>query len=291
LTNSLKCTVGTGATVGSGDQLYITQNVEANQITAAGFGTSTPQNLCLSFWIKSSIGSYTMAATIHNAANTRSYVVPLTIPSAATWTPETACLPADGAGSWVTSGTAQGLHVAFFAAAGSALQGSGNAWQAANVDATTAITNTILSTTGASFQVTGVKLEISPIPTPYVRRDFATELALCQRYYQKSYALGAGIGSTGDGGGLGTTVYASIPNGNAVNFLVPFPVQMRVAPTVTFYSPSAGTAGKVDVNGAASTAAAVTVSATKIGGIVNNSGGTWTANFNVGLEYVADARL
>lgn len=40
-------------------------------------------------------------------------------------------------------------------------------------------------TNNAAFDLTGVQLEAGPVATPFERRPFGTELALCQRYYEK----------------------------------------------------------------------------------------------------------
>jgi hypothetical protein len=44
--------------------------------------------------------------------------------------------------------------------------------------------------TSGTFDLTGVQLEPGPVATPFERRPIGTELALCQRYYEKSNSLG-----------------------------------------------------------------------------------------------------
>ena len=62
--------------------------------------------------------------------------------------------------------------------------GTLNTWQNAFYEnATGAVA--LPSTNGATWQVTGVQLEIGTQATPFEYRPYGTELALCQRYYEK----------------------------------------------------------------------------------------------------------
>jgi hypothetical protein len=71
------------------------------------------------------------------------------------------------------------------------------------------------------YDVTGVQLEKGTVATPFEVRPYATELALCQRYYQFSGA------STG--GGIAYLNYA-------ISSVVKFPVVMRATPQFTLVS-------------------------------------------------------
>ena len=164
---SLKCTVGTGATVAAGDYLKIWQPIEANQISGLGLGSASPATVCVSFQTKLSIGSYTLTAALQTAAGNRSYPVNLAVGSSGAWTPLAACFAVDSGGSWVTSGTAQGASLIVTAAAGSTYQATANAWSAGNAFGTSSTTSTILATNGATVQLANAKLEISPVATPY----------------------------------------------------------------------------------------------------------------------------
>jgi hypothetical protein len=41
-----------------------------------------------------------------------------------------------------------------------------------------------------TFEIAQVQLEPGPVATPFEQRPIGTELALCQRYYEKSYEIG-----------------------------------------------------------------------------------------------------
>jgi hypothetical protein len=87
-----------------------------------------------------------------------------------------------------------------------------------------------------TIDITGVQLEKGTVATPFEVRPFATELALCQRYYQKSYDVTVAPGSVTDVGTVGVMGLAT------VGALVPivFPVPMRPGTTMTIYNPRTG---------------------------------------------------
>lgn len=75
---------------------------------------------------------------------------------------------------------------------------------------------------------------------PYQPRSFAEELALCQRYYEKSYNLSDSPGTSTVNGAM-----VADANGDAFQLLsVRFQTRKRIAPTVTIYSTD-GTANAI----------------------------------------------
>ena len=66
---------------------------------------------------------------------------------------------------------------------GATSRGPADAWASANyIGATGAVS--VVATNGATFNVTGVKLEIGSVATPFNRQSLAKSMADCQRYYQ-----------------------------------------------------------------------------------------------------------
>ena len=64
-----------------------------------------------------------------------------------------------------------------------------NVWGGSNyVSGTTATTN-VWATANNYIEFTGLQVEKGTIPTPFEFRPFATELSLCQRYYEKSFPV------------------------------------------------------------------------------------------------------
>ena len=58
------------------------------------------------------------------------------------------------------------------------------AWASANFIGANWRGTTLSPTNGANFYLTGVKLEIGSVATPFNRQSLAKSMADCQRYYQ-----------------------------------------------------------------------------------------------------------
>lgn len=57
-------------------------------------------------------------------------------------------------------------------------------------------TTTWYTTNDATFEITGVQLEVGDVATQFEHRSFGQELALCQRYFQEySHATYRGVGT------------------------------------------------------------------------------------------------
>ncbi|MCT7373653.1 DUF2793 domain-containing protein [Chelativorans salis] len=78
------------------------------------------------------------------------------------------------------------------------------------------------------------------VSDPFVPRPAASELQLCQRYYEKSYDLGTTPGAATASGQM---LHANAAQGTQICTL--HYQRKRTAPTVTIHEPNTGTAGKV----------------------------------------------
>ena len=100
-----------------------------------------------------------------------------------------------------------------------------------------------LGTQTVQVDFANLKLEFGSAATKYVLRSPEEELALCQRYFCKSYLLAVDPGTV-------TNVGRNLARKNSVSTAVTdinisFPMSMRVAPTVTLYSTAGATTGKI----------------------------------------------
>jgi hypothetical protein len=95
--------------------------------------------------------------------------------------------------------------------------------------------------TSGTFKLGNVQLEVGSVATPFERRLYGHELALCQRYYEKSYNNSV-VPATAITAGLGELFVNAIGGGGTVT-TVNYAVSKRTNPTVTSYD-NAGTSGK-----------------------------------------------
>ena len=96
--------------------------------------------------------------------------------------------------------------------------------------------------TSGTYAFTGVQLEKGSTATSFDYRPYGTELALCQRYYEKSYTQSVAPGTANSTNGS-TRIYVSGTTSCVGGVSVAFAVVKRVEPTFTIYSPMSGAAG------------------------------------------------
>jgi hypothetical protein len=222
-TNYLGCTSTSAYSVAAGDYFFINQLIEGLNLADLGWGTANAKTVTLSFWVRSSLTG-TFGGALTNSAQNRSYPFTYTISSANTWEYETITIAGDTSGTWLTT-NGTGVRVRLGLGVGSTYNGTAGSWAAGNLMSATGATS-VVGTSGATFYITGVQLEVGTSATGFEYVDQTTQLAMCQRYYQKlgnsSYAtVGTGILSADR---LNTVAFMRI-NG-----------EMRTAPSVTISS-------------------------------------------------------
>ena len=179
------------------DYSQIVQIIEADFVADFAWGTPQAQPVTLSFWVVSSLTG-TFSGSIRNYAGTRSYPFIYSIPVPNTWTKIAITIPGETTGSWVLQGNAGSVVVGFDLGSGSNSRGAAGAWAATGFLCATGA-QSIIAVNGASFGLTGVKLEIGSVATPFNRQSLAKSLADCQRYFQNGQIATFGWGGAGQG--------------------------------------------------------------------------------------------
>lgn len=236
-THSLYLDITTADTsIAATEFLGLNHAIEGFNVADLGFGTANAKTITLSFWIRSTTtGTYCVSFV--NGANNRSYVATYTVNVANTWEYKTITITGDTSGTWLTDNST-GLRVRFAFATGSNFQTTAGSWQTGDYTGTSAQTNLMALNTNEAY-LTGVQLEAGPVATEFERRAYGTELALCQRYYCKTYSITATPGGVTNAGNISTMALAS--GIAAANFV--FPVEMRSEPSVTLINAVTGATG------------------------------------------------
>lgn len=170
--------------VSASDYYVLRQYIEGYNIRDFAFGTASAQSITLSFWVRSSLTG-PFGVQIYNSDGTRIYRTSYTINSANTWEYKTITIPGCTDGTW-GSVNSYGLSVGFGLGYGSSgTTSTGNAWLTDGVSyGMLSGMTSVVGTSGATWYITGVQVEVGSNATLFDRRPYATELALCQRYYE-----------------------------------------------------------------------------------------------------------
>jgi hypothetical protein len=214
----LGCTSLSAYSVGAAESFGVAQSIEGYNVADLDWGTANAKTVTLSFWVRSSLTG-TFGGAIRNSAADRSYPYSYTISTANTWEYKTVTIAGDTSGTWLkTNGI--GLQLIFGLGSGATRSGTAGAWAGTSYTNATGATS-VVGVSGATLFLTGVQLEVGSTATSFDYRPYGTELALCQRYYYKQKSTGS-VSFFGLGYGSSTTLLVG---------LVPFPSEMRTAPT------------------------------------------------------------
>jgi hypothetical protein len=264
--NSIKVTSLSAYTVGSGELFCLQQPIEGYNIADLGFGSANAKTITVSFWVQSSLTG-TFGGALNNSGGSRSYPFSYTISSANTWEQKTVTIVGDTSGTWLTT-NGEGLSIFFSLGTGSTLSGTAGSWSGSTYVSVTGATS-VVGTNGATFYITGVQLEKGSTATSFDYRPYGTELALCQRYFERSYNIGNATGSFTNGfsGFVTSTTSATDITPN-----LRYEVIKRDTPTVVVYNAVSGASGAAYRT---SDAASISVSG------INYSGTTGVGTFTL----------
>jgi len=215
-------TSGAGAT----DFVNIHYTLEAQDIVSSGWDyTSSSSKATVSFWAKSSVGQTfygyfrTWDGTAYN------YNFPITL-SADTWTKITTTIPGNS-NLQIDNDNGLGLSLIIVPFLGTDHTASGvstNSWITYSGSATLPdMTSTWWTTNDATFEITGLQLEVGDYATDFEHKKYTTEWKDCCRYYYKPAARSDG----------NAYLYGCSYHNSWGFIIIDFPNQMRAIPTLT----------------------------------------------------------
>ena len=219
---------------GGADYIIVRTILEAQDIANSGWNyTSSSSNITLSFWVKSSVAQNFYGNLVSYDGTPQNYAFETGSLTADTWTKITKTIPGNSNLTF-DNNTEAGVRLNILPFFGASYTGSVtlNQWAAYSGSAQTpANTSTWYTTNDATFEITGVQLEVGSVATDFEHKSFAEELALCQRYFQ-SISRSSSSNSV-DGTFAAGTCNTNGGAGGILQVMVRFQTTMRAAPTMT----------------------------------------------------------
>ena len=170
----------------------IAYRLESQDMATSGWNyTSSSSYITLSFWVKASVSQNYYFSVFTQDGTSHQYTMETGVLTADTWTKIIKTIPGNSNVQFDTdtsaNAIARGFDIQWVMFRGTNTTGTRplNVWAA--LDGTSRApdnTTTWYTTDNATFELTGVQLEVSDHATDFEHRSFGQELALCQRYYQ-----------------------------------------------------------------------------------------------------------
>ena len=203
--------------------VYIRHHIEDQNMANSGWNyTSSSSFITLSFWVRASVAQdyHFHLRTMGNPVQL--YPMEMTL-AANTWTKITKTIPGNSNIVFDNDNT-DGMHVNFNLYCGTDYTSSSannDQWQAysGSIFGGKDQTTTWYTTNDATFEITGVQLEVGDTATTFEHLSYGEELHRCHRYYQKL-----------SGDVLTYYGVGNVDGGTMAQILVNFITEMRAAP-------------------------------------------------------------
>ena len=214
---------------GSSDRVRFGQDIEAQDIANSGWNYADPNSkITLSCWVKSSVAqNFYFNVKTHDGTQ-QNFPFETGSLTADNWTKITKTISGNS-NLQFDNNTSTGLEVRFNLFLGTDFTDNGvslDTWAAyaggTHCPDFGSANDDWYLTNDATFEMTGLQIEVGSVATDFEHRSFAQELALCYRYYYRE-----SIENTEYFNGLGK----ADSDGNSVDLNLKFPVTMRTTPT------------------------------------------------------------
>ena len=239
----------TASTTPSGTaQFNVHQRIESNHFYDLAFGTSFAKSINYSFWVKTNVaGDYIL--WFLNVPDQRMTSKKYTISSDETgsWKHISVTVNGDTGGSVFDADNSHAFQVRHVLASGGDYTSGtymDGTWQTVSGNTGNVYagqTANVSSATNNYYEITGVQLEVGAVATPFEHRPLSVELAMCQRYYEKSFNLNtAPANNTSEQ----TVVYSHQQSGYGTAIPLSFRVRKRATASLIIYNPFDTTANR-----------------------------------------------
>ena len=208
---------GNQGTQPSNGNIEIFHRVESQNLANSGWNyTSTSSFITLSFWAKSSVTQTFYGRVMSETGTSLNFPYEIDLVGG-TWKKFIIKIPGHASLGFTNTNTS-GMRIEWVQAAGTDQSGSAtlNQWSTySSTDRYPTVASTWYDTDNATYEITGVQLEVGDTPTTFEHRSYAEELIRCKRYYQTNSF---------------TTLMGSAA-GQVSTPMIMFPVEMREAPS------------------------------------------------------------
>ena len=238
---------------GANQDMSFSYFIEGQDLVGSGWNYADPNSyLTISFWVKTSVAqTYYVGFRLYGPSNgnQREYCFNFT-PAAFTWTKVTHSIPGH-ASNTLREDNATGAFIQFIQYWGTNYTSSGRtneAWQAKNNNSNYPdVAGNWYNTNDASYQITGLQLEVGQQATPFEHRSFGEELIRCQRYYEHSYNYGTTPGTAQNNGSV---MFLTNRSPGTAHTMLRYMIRKRTAPTLVAYDPTqSNTTGMRNLDG------------------------------------------
>jgi hypothetical protein len=245
----IDCTTAEGAVAATELWSWETSIIGEN-LASLRYGSANARTVTLQFWVRSpKTGTHCVA--VYLPGIDKHYIREFTVTSANTDEHKIVTFPGLTADA-ITGDKAERFRVAWPLVAGSNFQASANVW-ASGEDYATSNQQNLLDNVANNFEVTGLKMELGSIATPYVHMEWQDDLRRCQYFFQKTYEANVIPGTANTRGNLVGYPNTSAAGAGSVNMNWQFPTELRLDPTDlpsgTAYNPNNGNSGEMNRGG------------------------------------------